>query len=155
MQNILKHIAFWSFQILNTLTGFLMTFFPKDFHQSLFAYPQTVYAKLGFSPIAVEMVHNIIRAHGAALLAVSVFIWIERAKTRSVHLLIFIVCALSVYAHFMTLRQHLSSPDIVNAIGSFGTFYGTIAVTAVVGLLNAVVFFLHKTSPDAYKRINL
>ena len=155
MQNILKHIAFWSFQIVNTLTGFLMTFFPKDFHESLFAHPHAVYAKLGFSPIAVEMVHNIIRGHGAVLLAVSVFIWIERMKTRSVHLLIFVVCALSVYAHLMTLHHHLATPEISAAVGNFGPLYGTIAVTTVVGLLNAVVFFMQKTDPDAYKKINL
>jgi len=58
---------------------------PKQFHESLFKNPEAVYEKLGFSTIAVEMVHNIIRGQGAVLLAVSIFIWIERTKSQSVY----------------------------------------------------------------------
>jgi hypothetical protein len=117
-----------------------MTFIPKQFHESLFKNPEAVYEKLGFSAIAVEMVHNIIRGHGAVLLAVSIFIWIERMKSRSVYLLISIVCALSVYAHIMTLYQHLKTPEIVSAIENFGSIYLTIIITAVVGIMNFVVY---------------
>jgi hypothetical protein len=117
-----------------------MTFIPKQFHESLFKSPEAVYEKLGFSAIAVEMVHNIIRGHGAVLLAVSIFIWIERMKSRSVYLLISIVCALSVYAHIMTLHQHLKTAEIVSAIGNFGSMYATIIITVVVGILNLVVY---------------
>jgi hypothetical protein len=117
-----------------------MTFVPKQFHESLFKNPEAVYEKLGFSAIAVEMVHNIIRGHGAVLLAVSIFIWIERMKSRSVYLLISIVCALSVYAHVMTLHQHLKTAEIVSAIGNFGSMYATIIITTVVGMLNLVVY---------------
>ena len=141
MARIITNIAFWSFQIINTITACLMTFIPKQFHESLFKNPEAVYAKIGFSAIAVEMVHNIIRGHGAVLLAVSIFIWIERMKSRSVYLLISIVCALSVYAHIMTLHQHLKTAEIVNAIGYFGSMYITIIITAVVGILNLVVYF--------------
>lgn len=62
MQKILQQIAFWSFQIINTLTGLLMSFFPKQFHESLFNNPQAVYANLGFSPVALEMLHNVFSA---------------------------------------------------------------------------------------------
>ena len=117
-----------------------MTFIPKQFHESLFKNPESVYEKLGFSAIAVEMVHNIIRGHGAVLLAVSIFIWIERMKSRSVYLLISIVCALSVYAHIMTLHQHLKTAEIVSTIGNFGSMYATTIITAVVGILNLVVY---------------
>jgi hypothetical protein len=117
-----------------------MTFIPKQFHESLFKNPEAVYEKLGFSAIAVEMVHNIIRGHGAVLLAVSIFIWIERMKSRSAYLLISIVCALSVYAHVMTLHQHLKTAEIVGAIGNFGSMYATIIITTVVGMLNLVVY---------------
>ena len=86
------------------------------------------------------MVHNIIRGHGVVLLAVSIFIWIERMKSRSVYLLISIMCALSVYVHIMTLHQHLKTADIVSAIGNFGSMYATIIITAVVGILNLVVY---------------
>jgi hypothetical protein len=140
MKRIARNLAFWSFQIINTITACLMTFVPKQFHESLFKNPEAVYEKLGFSAIAVEMVHNIIRGHGAVLLAVSIFIWIERMKSRSVYLLISIVCALSVYAHVMTLHQHLKTAEIVSAIGNFGSMYATIIITTVVGMLNLVVY---------------
>ena len=61
-------------------------------------------------------------------------------KSRSVYLLISIVCALSVYAHIMTLHQHLKTAEIVSAIGNFGSMYATIIITAVVGILNLVVY---------------
>lgn len=121
-----------------------MTFVPRQFHESLFTNPVAVYEKLGFSPVAVEMVHNVIRGHGAVLLAVSVFIWIHGMKSRFVYLLISIVCALSVYAHIMTLHQHLKTPDIVEAIGNFGSLYVTVIVTAVVGIMNFVVYLYWK-----------
>ncbi|NTV13522.1 MAG: hypothetical protein HGA96_06280 [Desulfobulbaceae bacterium] len=140
MERILINLAFWSFQIINTITACLMTFIPKQFHESLFKNHEAVYEKLGFSAIAVEMVHNIIRGHGAVLLAVSIFIWIERMKSRSVYLLISIVCALSVYAHIMTLHQHLETAEIVNVIGNFGSMYISIIITSVVGILNLFVY---------------
>jgi hypothetical protein len=129
-----------------------MTFIPKQFHESLFPNPEAVYGKLGFSGIAVEMVHNIIRGHGAVLLAVSIFIWIERMKSRSTFLLISLVCALSVYAHIMTLHQHLETPEIVRAIDNFGSIYLTVIVTLVVGIMNFVVYLkFGKWSPHIYR----
>jgi hypothetical protein len=41
----------------------------------------------------------------------------------------------------MTLHQHLKTAEIVNAIGYFGSMYITIIITAVVGILNLVVYF--------------
>jgi len=141
MDSILINISFWSFQIINTLTAFLMTFIPKQFHESLFENPALVYEQLGISSIAVEMFHNVIRGHGAALLAVSIFVFLQGVKSRSVYLLIFIVCALSVYTHIMTLIQHLNSPDIIRVIGNFGSLYFTILITATVGIMNCIVYF--------------
>ncbi len=140
MEQILRNLAFWSFQIINTITACLMTFIPKQFHESLFNNPEAVYEKLGFSGIAVEMIHNVIRGHGSVLLAVSIFIWIERMRSRSVFLLISIVCVLSVYAHIMTLHQHLKTAEIVNTIGTFGSMYITVVIAAIVGILNFVVY---------------
>ena len=140
MEQILRNLAFWSFQIINTITACLMTFIPKQFHESLLKNPEAVYEKLGFSGIAVEMIHNVIRGHGCVLLAVSIFIWIERMRSRSVFLLISIVCVLSVYAHIMTLHQHLKTAEIANAIGNFGSMYVTIVIAAVVGISNFVVY---------------
>ena len=134
-------LAFWTFQIINTATACFMTFIPKQFHESLFQNPEVVYEKLGFSGTAVEMLHNVIRGHGAVLLAVSIFIWLEGMKSRSVYLLIALVCTLSVYAHVMTLAQHLRSDAILSAIGSLGSMYVTLSITAVVGILNFAAYF--------------
>lgn len=146
MDRILKNISFWSFQIINTLTACLMTFIPKQFHESLFKNPVLVYEKLGISSIAVEMFHNVIRGHGAVLLAVSIFVFLQGIKSRSVYLLIFIVCALSVYAHTMTLIQHLNSADIIRVIGNFGSLYFTIFITATVGIMNCIVYYRWRNS---------
>jgi len=118
-----------------------MTFVPKQFHESLFKNPVLVYEKLGISSIAVEMFHNVIRGHGAVLLAVSIYVFLQGIKSCSVYLLISIVCALSVYAHIMTLIQHLNSEDIVRVIVNFGSLYFTIFITATVGILNCIVYF--------------
>jgi len=142
MKRILINLAFWSFQIINTLTAALMTFIPKQFHESLLKNPQTVYEKLGMSSITVEMFHNVIRGHGAVLLAVSIFIFMKGIKFRPVYLLIAMICIFSVYAHIMTLSQHLGTPAIVMAIGDFTSLYVTIFVTTAVGLLNGIVYFM-------------
>ncbi len=140
MQKITILAAYWTFFVINTLTAAMMTFIPKGFHESLFKNPEAVYGALGFSELAVEMVHNIIRGHGAVLLAVSIFVFIEGVRSRSVYLLVAIVCGLSVYAHIMTLNQHLGSEAIVTAIGDFGSMYATIFITASVGALNLLVY---------------
>lgn len=142
MKRIFINIAFWSFQIINTLTAALMTFLPRQFHESLFKNPHVVYAKLGFSNIAVEMVHNVIRGHGAVLLAVSIFIFLKGIKFRPAYLLMTIVCILSVFAHMMTLSQHLSHHTIISAIGDFTSLYVTMFITASVGSLNGIVYFM-------------
>jgi hypothetical protein len=144
MNRTLRAIGFWSFQIINTLTGFLMTFFPKEFHESLFRNPQAVYAQLGFSPVAVEMTHNIIRGQGAVLLAVSIFLWIKGRKSNSAHLLNSLVCLLSAYAQAMTLVHHLKTTAVGTAISSFEGLYITLVITAFVGVLNAIVYFRSK-----------
>lgn len=141
MRSILIKLAFWSFQIINTITACLMTFIPKQFHESLFKNPQVVYEKLGMSNIAADMFHNVIRGHGAVLLAVSIFIFVQGIKSRSVYLLMAIVCVFSVYAHIMTLHQHFGSKEIVMAIDNFTNLYVTIVVAASVGILNGIVYF--------------
>ena len=126
MDTLLRHAAYWSFQVINTVTALLMTFVPRQFHESLFDNPARAYALLGFSETAVDMVHNVIRGHGAVLLAVSLFLWVQRMKSRSSFLLIFLVCALSVYAHAMTLGHHMGSEVVVQAIGDFKSLSFTI-----------------------------
>lgn len=61
-------------------------------------------------------------------------------KSRSIYLLIAIACALSVFAHIMTLTQHLRSAEIVSAIGNLSSMYGTIFVTAAIGILSGVAY---------------
>lgn len=144
MKILIRYLSFWSFQIINTVNAFLMTAFPKQFHESSFKNADLVYRQLGFSGVAVEMVHNVIRGHGAVLLAVSVFIWIEGMKSRHVYLLIALVCVFSVYTHLMTLSHHLNHPQVAGAIGDFGSLYGIIIITGLVGLLSGAAYVLWK-----------
>jgi len=143
---VLIYAAFWSFQAINTLTGSLMTFIPKQFHESLFNNPALVYEKLGISSVGVEMFHNVIRGHGAVLLAVSIFLFFQGVKLRSTYLLILIVCLLSVYAHIMTLNQHLRNEDIIRTIGNLYSLYWTVFITSIVCILNCIVYFKWKNS---------
>jgi hypothetical protein len=140
MDALLRHAAFWSFQVINTVTALLMTFVPRHFHESLFDNPARAYAILGFSDTAVSMVHNVIRGHGAVLLAVSLFLWVQMTRARSSFLLIFLVCALSAYAHSMTLLHHLRTDAVVQAIGNFGSLYFTIALISAIGILNLLAW---------------
>jgi hypothetical protein len=141
MNSLLRPVAFWSFQIINTLTGVGMSLNPRGFHEGLLRDPQRVYQQLGFSDVAVEMLHNVIRGQGVALLAISIFLWIVGPRERSSYLLISLTCALSVVAHLMTLRHHLSSPLVMEAIGGAESLYLAISITSIVGVLASGAYF--------------
>ena len=123
-----------------------MSLNPRGFHESLFRNPQRVYQQLGFSDVAVEMLHNVIRGQGAALLAVSIFLWVAGSRQRSSYLLIALTCLLSVFAHLMTLQHHLNSPLVMEAIGGAGSLYVAISITSVSGVLAGATYFTWQRS---------
>ena len=125
---------YWIFQIINTLSGAGLFFFPQAAHESLFENHTHAYAVLGFSDTALAMLHNVLRGQGAALLAVSLFLFTLGSRSRHAFSLIAFVCVLSLAAHLATLHQHLGSGTVQQAISGFGALYGMIAVNALLGL---------------------
>jgi hypothetical protein len=146
MSLLLRYAAFWIFQVINTLTGVGMSLNPRGFHEGLLRDPQRVYQQLGFSDVAVEMLHNVIRGQGVALLAISIFLWIVGSRQRSSYLLIALTCLLSVVAHLMTLRHHLSSPLVMEAIGGAEPLYVALSITSISGVLAGATYFTWRCS---------
>ena len=137
---MLQTILFWAFQLINGLTALSMFFAPKKFHESMLKDPKTIYAKLGFSETAVEMLHNVIRGQGAALLAITIYLFVLGSGERSAYLLIALACALSLVAHIATTRHHAKSALVMDAIGSLGAMIPILAINAVVAALAAVIY---------------
>lgn len=134
MNAVVRLGTFWLFQALNTLTGLGLLLAPKAFHESMFENPGAAYAILGFSDTALDMLHNVLRGQGAALLAVSLFLFILGRRDKRSYLLIFLVCGLSLVAHAFTLHQHLNSEAVRRAVEDFGPLYGMMAVNVLVAL---------------------
>ena len=125
--------AFWVFQLINAPSALGLVLAPKRVHESMFADPPRAYEILGFSPTAVEMVHNVLRGQGAALLAISAYLFAIGPDDPGASLLIALTCGLSAVAHALTLRQHLGDARVREAIGSLGSLYGMIATNLAVG----------------------
>ncbi|MEO5970602.1 MAG: hypothetical protein ABIQ95_11800 [Bdellovibrionia bacterium] len=132
---------FWLFEILNGLTSLGMFFAPKRFHNSLFKNPQQAYQSMGFSSTAVEMVHNVIRGQGAALLAISVYLLIQGAEDARSYALIALTCTFSFVAHVFTARHHLKSPIVMAAIGAIKPLYGILIINLLVAVSAFGVFW--------------
>jgi hypothetical protein len=133
-------IVFWAFNVINGLTALGMFLGPRRFHESTLVDPERAYQRMGFSPTAVEMVHNVIRGQGAALLAVSLFLILRGAADPSSYLLIALVCGLSLVAHIQTALHHLRSPTVMEAIGSIKPMYVILVVNLLIGGLAAWSF---------------
>lgn len=133
--------TFWVFQIMNGLTSLAMVLAPRRFHESMLRAPEPTYLALGFSTIALEMLHNVIRGQGAALLAVSLYLFSLGPSQRSGFLLIGFVCFLSLLAHIATARHHLRSPEVMAALGTIRPMYGIFATNTVMTAL-AIVGYL-------------
>lgn len=133
MADVLGLVVFWVFQVLNGLTSLAMAWTPATFHESLLPKPpQRTYQLLGFSPTAVEMVHNNIRGHGCALMTISVYLAIQGPDERLSYLLIGLTCLFAFISHSCTGIHHLGSPTVIAAVGSIKPLYNMLAVNAVV-----------------------
>lgn len=129
---VAARLVFWLFQTLNTLTAASLFLTPRKAHESMFKDPARVYAELGFSATAVEMLHNVLRGQGAALMAVSVFLFVAGPENPLSFLLIALTCGFTMIAHIATARHHIRTPAVIKAIGSIGALFSMIAVNAVV-----------------------
>lgn len=137
---MLKIIVFWVFQLINAPTALGMFLTPGRFHETMIKNPEEAYRVLGFSPTAVEMLHNVIRGQGAALLAISIYLFFQGAAEVGSPLLIALTCGLSLVAHLGTMIHHLRSPVVMSALGTIRSMYGTLAINAVVGILALIAY---------------
>ncbi len=140
MSSVIK-VCYWLFQLLNFPTALGLTLAPRISHESLFPDPQRAYETLGFSPIAQEMLHNVLRGQGVALLAISIFLFYSGPKRKESYLLIALTCLGTLTAHVVTLMHHTQSPTVMEAIGSVAPLYAMIAINAVVGLAGLACWY--------------
>jgi hypothetical protein len=136
----LAQLVYWTFQAINTLGALGMTVNPRKTHESLMAEPQTTYRRLGMSPTVVELIHNVIRGHGTALLAISLFLYYEGPHSASSFLLITLTCLLSMVAHFGTLLHHTRSTEVLSAMGTIMPLWHMIGLNAIIALFSLIVF---------------
>lgn len=133
--------VFWLFQVLNGLTAIALSTVPKRFHETMIEDPERAYGRLGFSPTALEMLHNVLRGQGAALLAITVFLFYVGPSARQSYLLIGIACGLTLVAHVETLRHHRNSAVVRTAIKSLSAMYVMIAINLILSGAAFWVFF--------------
>ncbi|MGE4194921.1 MAG: hypothetical protein AB7E51_16175 [Pseudodesulfovibrio sp.] len=133
MSSVCK-ICYWLFQLLNLPAAACLVLAPRVSHASLFSDPQRAYEALGFSPIAQDMLHNVLRGQGAALLAISLFLFFLGSRRKEGFLLIALTCLGTLFAHVATLAHHTQSPAVTAAIGSVAPLYVMIAVNGVIGM---------------------
>jgi hypothetical protein len=138
---MIDQVVYWVFQVLNTLSGVSLVLDPRKAHESLFKDPHKVYVELGFSVTAVGMLHNVLRGQGAALLAISIFLYFVGPGNPLAFLLIALTCGLSLIAHIATMQHHLANPLVMKAIGSIGALLPMVVVNSVVAL-GAIFVFL-------------
>ena len=143
---MIAHIIFWLFQVLTLPSALAMVFATRKFHESMMKEPERAYKEIGFSPTAVEMVHNVIRGQGAALLAISFFLLYTGPHQKETFLLISIASFLTLISHIMTARHHMQSETVMKALGNdLRPMYFLLFVNAVMTVSASMVFYgLHK-----------
>lgn len=140
---MIRSLIFWLFEIITGLSALAMFAQPRRVHESLVPDPGATYKKLGFSPLAVEMVHNVIRGQGAALLAISIFLVYLGPMHTGSFLLIAIASTLTLLSHLATARHHAGSPQVMAAIGSLRSLYALVAINAFFALMGTWLFFAY------------
>ena len=88
----------------------------------MFENPGAAYALPGSSDTALDMLHNVLRGQGAALLAVSLQLFLLGRRDRRSYVLI---------AHSFTLCRHLTSEVVRRARGDFGPLHGMMGKTTL------------------------
>lgn len=138
---MLGSIVFWIFQLLNGYAAASLVVAPQSSHEKTFAEPERVYRQLGFSETARGMLHNVLRGQGAALLAITAYLFFRGPAQRDSFLLIALTCLLAGATHVMTYRHHTRDAVVRETLGaSIKSIHGLIAVNAVVGGAALLVF---------------
>ena len=128
-------IVYWIFQIINGLSSLSLVLNPKRFHESTFKNPEKVYQSLGFSDTALEMLHNVLRGQGAALLSISIYLLILGSSNPNSMILIGITCLLSGAVHIGTLQHHRKNQLVRQSLGgSLKSIYVLIGINMMVSI---------------------
>eukprot|EP01118_Nematostelium_gracile_P001443 TRINITY_DN11481_c0_g1_i1.p1 TRINITY_DN11481_c0_g1~~TRINITY_DN11481_c0_g1_i1.p1 ORF type:complete len:125 (+),score=32.20 TRINITY_DN11481_c0_g1_i1:88-462(+) len=106
---------------------------PKNFHESMFKEPKKVYEALGFSNVALEMLHNVVRGEGAAFGAISTYLAIQGEANPLSHLLISITTGYAMVSHIFTLIHHQSNEKVMAALESIRPLYFMIFLNGAIG----------------------
>lgn len=138
--NMIAQTVYWLFQVLNTLTAISLFLTPRKAHESMFKDPAAVYTELGFSTTALEMLHHVLRGQGAALLAISLFLYVTGPANSLTFLLIALTCGLTLIAHIATAQHHRKNPVVMKAIGTIGALIPMIGINAGVALTALFVY---------------
>ena len=95
---------------------------------------------MGFSETAVEMVHNVLRGQGAALLFVSAYLFVQGPRERNSFLLISLTCFTAALCHIVTMNHHKNNAIVMKAVESISPLYGMIGINVIIGGLAALVY---------------
>lgn len=139
--SVVRKICYWAFQVLNFPASVGLLFAPRASHESLFSDPQRAYDALDFSLTAQEMLHNVLRGQGAALMTISIFLGYVGYKRKESFLLITLACLTALSAHIATLIHHTQSPAVMAAIGNVSPLYAMIAINGIIGVTGLACWY--------------
>jgi len=125
--------VFYAFQVINGFGSLGLVLDPKGTHERLLKNPQKAYQVLGFSETALEMLHNVLRGQGAALLGITASLAAMGTKNRDSYGLIASTCLFSAAANFFTAWHHRKSSVVMSVVDELTSLYGLIALNAAVG----------------------
>jgi len=131
--NDLNAPVFYAFQVVNGLGSLGLVLDPKNTHQRLLKNPAKAYQVLGFSETALEMLHNVLRGQGAALLAVTAWLANMGPRNRESYGLIASTCLFSAAANTVTAYHHKKNSVVMSVIDELTSLYGLIALNVAVG----------------------
>jgi len=131
---------FYTFQVINGLGALGLVLDPRATHERMMKNPKEAYALLGFSGTAVEMLHNVLRGQGAALLAISTAAAYTGPKHRESYALIASTCLYSAVANVLTARHHRNNSIVMSAVQDLTPLYGLIGLNAFIGGASLLVF---------------
>ena len=129
----LESPVFYAFQVINGLGSLGLVLDPKGTHERLLKNPQKAYQVLGFSETALEMLHNVLRGQGAALLGITAALATMGPKSKDSYGLIASTCLFSAAANFITAWHHRKSSVVMSVIDELTSLYGLIALNVGIG----------------------
>jgi len=125
--------VFYAFQVINGLGSLGLFLNPKGTHERMIKNPAKAYQVLGFSDTALEMLHDVLRGQGAALLATSTWLAAIGPNHKASYGLIASTCLFSAAANIFTVMHHRKSSIVMSVIDELTSLYGLIALNVTIG----------------------